>query len=97
MTTSKIRVFARFGAFSVLALAATALASAPASAATNCQLPEAVPYSLTHTLTALEQAKHDAAIVGCQQRQLTTQQSFSVAQDRTDPLTTTRSIARKAR
>jgi hypothetical protein len=97
MTTSKIYAFARYVALSALALAATALASAPASAATNCLQPENVPYSLVQPLTAFQQAKHNAAIVACKRSQRETQQSFSVGQNRAGAPMTTGSIARKSR
>jgi len=84
MTTSKVRTFARFITLSALGLAATALAPTSASAAANCLQPESVPYSLTQPLTALQRAKHHAAIVACQYRQEQTQQSMPVGRSALD-------------
>ena len=53
----------------LVATGAGTLVVAPANAAQNCLQPENVPYDLTHTLSAVEQAAHDQAIVACQQRQ----------------------------
>jgi hypothetical protein len=83
MTKLQIGVITRYGVLSAIMLAATALAPTPASAAVNCLQPENVPWSLTFTPNVFEQARHHAAIVACQQREVHTQ-SLSLEQSAFD-------------